>query len=97
MTVLARAFVDADGSVASIHLLVQERGCPLITWQWDLPYGLWASWGTERTATWLYVQFCSHDANTAVAAGPSLLRQALLRGLYRHLRDEHNWLLPPLP
>lgn len=94
MTFVARAFIDADSSVASVRLFVQEKGYPLITGQWELPYGLWAGWGTEQTATWLCNQFRGHDAETAAAAGPSLLRQALRRGQYRHQQDEHNQWLP---
>lgn len=38
MTYVARAFIDADRSVTSIRLLVQEKGGPLTTWQWELLY-----------------------------------------------------------
>mgnify|MGYP004515176223 CR=1 FL=1 len=89
-----RAYIDSQGSVAEVCLLVQQGKRATVTWQWEMPYLLWAYWGTDDTATWLCEQFRQHDSRTFNAVGSQLLRGALQRGLERHRRFHHiSWLM----
>ncbi|WP_149867075.1 hypothetical protein [Solirubrum puertoriconensis] len=81
-----RAFIETSGSVAEVCLLVQPEPGVDVPWRWDLPYPLWASWGTARTARWLADQFFRHDISLTRAVGAEAVRHALLRALEVHRR-----------
>lgn len=81
-----RALVETSGSVAEIRVLVQFSPDSAVPWRWDVPYPLWAAWGTDRTARWLADQFHRHDAVLSRAVGAESLRQTLCRALELHRR-----------
>ncbi|OON66014.1 hypothetical protein [Hymenobacter sp. CRA2] len=81
-----RALVEKNKSVAEIHLVVQLSPDTAVPWRWDLPYPLWASWGTARTARWVADQFHHHDTALSRQIGGEKLRQAVLRALEVHRR-----------
>lgn len=79
-----RAFVEDGVSVAEVCLVVQLPAGSTVIWEWDVPYVLWARWGTGRTAAWLCEQFRRHAAPVVQQTGRQPLRQALQVSLTRH-------------
>lgn len=81
-----RALVEVSNSVAEIRLLVQFSPDDAMPWRWDVPYALWASWGTARTARWVADQFHHHDVALSRRVGSEATQQALSRALELHRR-----------
>ncbi|MCC3159146.1 hypothetical protein LJ737_18035 [Hymenobacter sp. 15J16-1T3B] len=81
-----RALVETSKSVAEIRVVVQLAPDLVVPWRWDLPYLLWAAWGTERTARWLTDQFHQHDQDLSRLIGAETVCQALRRALEVHRR-----------
>jgi len=94
-----RAFVEDGASVAEVCLVVQLQAGATVIWEWDVPYLLWARWGTGRTAAWLCEQFRRHAAPVVQQTGRQPLRQALQLSLTRHQQQGGGeaWLTGCLP
>ena len=81
-----RALVETNKSVAEIRVVVHLTPDTAVPWRWDLPYVLWAAWGTERTARWVADQFHQHDVALSRTVGAETMRQTLRRALDVHHR-----------
>jgi hypothetical protein len=57
-----------------------------IPWRWDLPYPLWASWGTQRAARWIADQFHHHDRELSCTVGSQAVYTTLSKALEIHNR-----------
>lgn len=98
MLIFVRVFVDANGPIAEVRVLVRGVEGSTSSWQWDLPYLLWSYWGTGRTVSWLGEQYRRHDNSTFEALGSRVLLSALRRALYQHEQQRPNaWLSPNPP